>query len=283
MEHLVTTNTEIVSLYRFRPHMLPQTQEAWPLPGCLAGIFLDTETTGVGLTARICEIALVPFSFTEQGIQGVHPPVSYLQDPGEPIPAGATAVNGITDEMVAGQQADWANVSQLLKSADFVVAHNAKFDRPVTHRELRAYLQEIPPSLWGCSLSQVAWREVLPGTPSVALGALAAWQGFFFSAHRAEGDCLAALYLLHRTGTLWDLYQTARRPSFVVQAVNSPFHTKDALKERGYQWDTVLRTWWMPLFDENDVAREREWLAHAIYNGDFRGHIQRKPAEENFL
>jgi DNA polymerase-3 subunit epsilon len=283
MEHLVTTNTELVTLYRFRPHMLPQTVQAWPLPGCTAGIFLDTETTGVGLTARICEIALVPFSFTEQGIHGVHPPISYLQDPGEPIPAGATAVNGITDEMVAGQQADWAHVANTLKRADFVVAHNAKFDRPVTHRELRAYLQEVPMVLWGCSMAQLAWKELLPGSPSVALGALAAWQGFFFSAHRAEGDCLAALYLLHQTNSIWSLYQTASQASFIVQAVNSPFNTKDALKERGYQWDSVLRTWWKPFFDENELAREREWLAMSVYGGEFRGFIQRKPSVENFL
>lgn len=283
MEHLITTDTETVCLHRFRPALLPRTDEAWPLPGCRAGIYVDTETTGLGLTARVVEIALVPFSFAGDKIVGIHPPVASLQDPGIPIPPSATAVSGITDEMVAGKQADWPRILELLTRADIVVAHNAGFDRPVVHRELRHRKLQPPNVVWGCSQTQVAWAEHLPHVPRVALAVLAAWNGFFFQAHRAQDDCYAALYLLRNTRTIGELYENANKPNFIVRALHSAFHTKDALKDRGYRWDNDKKTWWTTIPREEDVEQERAWLTLEVYGGSFKGDIVRVPPTENFL
>lgn len=283
MEHLVTTDTDVVCLHRFHPSLLPSPQGKWPLPDCSAGLYVDTETTGLGLTARIVEIALVPFSFQGDKIVAVHPAVAYLQDPGIPIPPDATKVSGITDEMVAGRQADWDRVVELLAAADLVVAHNASFDRPVVHRELRHRGKKPPEVLWGCSQTQVAWGDCLPAVPRVALAVLAAWCGFFFKAHRAQDDCQAALYLLHRTNTVGELFNNAQRPMFIVRALHSAFHTKDALKEREYRWDSDRKYWWKSFFDESEMEQERAWLTLSVYGGNFKGEVVRVPAVENFL
>lgn len=289
MEHLVTTNTDVVALYRFHPSMLPRKTTGLPA-GCKKGIFLDTETTGLGPAAKVVEIALIPFWFNQNGLQTVEPSVVYLQDPGIPIPEEATQTNGITDEMVAGKQADWGRVQKLLLYADIVLCHNTRYDRPVVHRSLVEYGQEVPPQLWGCSMAQVPWRKVLPHPPSVALGALCAWAGFFFPAHRADIDCLAALYLLHKTNQLWDLYQTARAPQYRLRALGAPFDQKDILKERGYQWDSSfanangkMGVWSISKTTQEEMEAERAWLTLVVYRGTFRGSCALVPPEENFL
>ncbi|MCA9860760.1 MAG: 3'-5' exonuclease, partial [Thermomicrobiales bacterium] len=56
-------------------------------------VYLDTETTGLGSSARICDIAIVAQDGTVL--------FDSLINPGEPIPAVATKVHGINDDMVA--------------------------------------------------------------------------------------------------------------------------------------------------------------------------------------
>src|SRR5690606_32807161 len=89
-------------------------------------IAFDLETTGTlpGVD-RIVEIGAVRFVNGE--IDGVY---STLVDPQMPMPAGASAVNGITDEMLQGKP----KIEELLSSLsefcgdDILVAHNAAFD-----------------------------------------------------------------------------------------------------------------------------------------------------------
>ena len=89
-------------------------------------VVLDTETTGLSSTGdRIIELGAVRF---QNGA-----PVARFQslvDPCMPIPYGATMVNGITDEMVAGAP----QISQILPSFEefcggaVILGHNLGFD-----------------------------------------------------------------------------------------------------------------------------------------------------------
>jgi DNA polymerase III subunit epsilon len=57
---------------------------------------------------------------------------SQLQQPKKPIPAHITAITGITNEDVAGRAMDDpANVEAFVSGAALIIAHNAKFDRPM--------------------------------------------------------------------------------------------------------------------------------------------------------
>jgi DNA polymerase-3 subunit epsilon len=95
---------------------------------------LDLETTGVDSAARIVEIGL------EIMIPG-RPVKEYrtLVNPGCPIPPDATAVHGITDEMVADAPRFEALADNLLKGfteADFA-GYNVRFDLRTMAMEFR--------------------------------------------------------------------------------------------------------------------------------------------------
>ena len=77
------------------------------------GVVVDVETTGLDPTRdKIIEFCGVPFEFERESgrILAVREAVSYLEDPGRPIPAEVTKLTGITDAMVAGKRIDEAAV-----------------------------------------------------------------------------------------------------------------------------------------------------------------------------
>lgn len=83
---------------------------------------LDTETTGVGYHAEICEITILD-------VTG-EPILDTLVRPTRPIPAEATAIHGITDDLVASAPS-WPEVAEryaALIAGRTVVAYNAAFD-----------------------------------------------------------------------------------------------------------------------------------------------------------
>jgi DNA polymerase-3 subunit epsilon len=100
-----------------------------------------------------------------------------------------------------------------------------------------------------------------------------AWRsGFFYDAHRAEMDCLVVLAVLAKplgdTGhpALNQLLECARRPSFRISALNSPFDSKDALKQRGYRWNADAKVWATDIA-ESDQVEELTWLKAEVYEG----------------
>ncbi len=103
------------------------------------GVVVDVETTGLDTVRdRIIEFCGVPFEFEKESgrILAVEEPVTFLQDPGRPIPAEVTRLTGITDDMVAGKAIDEEAVGAMLADVGLVIAHNAGFDRPFVDRRL---------------------------------------------------------------------------------------------------------------------------------------------------
>jgi DNA polymerase-3 subunit epsilon len=231
---------------------------------------VDTETTGTDATVdKVIELAIVVFEYCHAtGTVGrVLATYDTLEDPGMPIPPASTAIHGITDAMVAGQRIDDARVAELLESVGIVIAHNAGFDRRFLESRLPIFAN-VP---WGCSWLEVPWSDA--GIPSSKLEYLAYRHGFFYDAHRAEADCHALLEVLAQPfgatgGTgLKVLLDSARSPSFRLWANNSPFDTKDVLKQRGYWWDATRRCWSIEVRSRDAVQADLAWLAEAVYAG----------------
>ena len=231
---------------------------------------VDTETTGTDAASdRIIELAVIVFEYdAESGRTGrVVDRYDGLEDPGFPIPPESTAIHGITDAMVAGQKLDDARVEALLQQAGLVIAHNARFDRGFLESRLPVFAG-MP---WACSWQEVPWSEA--GIESTKLEYLAYRFGFFYEGHRAEIDCLALLEVLGRplgdtarTG-LKALLESARRPSYRLWANNSPFESKDLLRQRGYRWLPDKRVWCTEIASREAVAAELAWLKDAVYGG----------------
>jgi DNA polymerase-3 subunit epsilon len=236
------------------------------------GIVLDTETTGTDTeTDRVIELGLVAFEFAPSTgeivrIAGVY---DSLEDPGVPIPPEVTAIHGITDEMVAGCRIDDAAVARFVAGSQWIVAHNAAFDRPIIERRLPLF-ESLP---WVCSYTEVPWRQ--EGFGGAKLEYLANRQGIFFEGHRSEIDCRALLEVLRLplpvsgdiAGRL--LLESGARHSYRIWALDAPFEAKELLRARGYRWEARRRCWHRTMGREEAVA-EALWLKERIYGGRSR-------------
>lgn len=99
-------------------------------------IFLDTETTGLSDTDTIVDIALVDID--ENVI------FQSLVNPNKPIPKSATAVHGITDDMVADAPSFtdiYQHIDELCKGKT-VVMYNANFDLRMIGQSYQRFLPQ---------------------------------------------------------------------------------------------------------------------------------------------
>jgi DNA polymerase-3 subunit epsilon len=236
-------------------------------------LVIDLETTGLDPTRdKIIEFCGVPFEYEkEKGrILAVGSPVSFLEDPGRPIPAEVTKLTGITDAMVAGKSIDEAAVGKAMTDANLIIAHNAAFDRPFLDRRLPAFKKKD----WACSQKEVPWKEL--GASSGALEFLMMKRcGLFFEGHRADADCHAVIRLLQEPfddGTLPMrlLLDSARTPTYRLWALNAPFDKKDILKQRRYRWsngDGSQPKAWYTSLGAADLEGEQAWLSAEVYGG----------------
>ncbi|MDO8416342.1 MAG: 3'-5' exonuclease [Agitococcus sp.] len=236
-------------------------------PDTYLGVVLDTETTGNDIvTDSLIELGMVFFTVckTTLRVRGIYARFNQLDDPGQPISAAATAINGITDDMVKGHRIDEDIIDASLEGVDFIIAHNAGFDRPICEKRLPIF-ETIP---WGCSFKQVDWKA--EGIGSAKLDYIAYQLGFFFDGHRAEIDCIALLLALDQalpiTGTtgLQQVLKNMNTPTKRIAAVGAPFDTKDVLRAQDYFWadGTVPNTdkAWTKDVPEDALTSELQWL-----------------------
>lgn len=160
-------------------------------------LILDTETTGLR-HAEICQIAIV----NSDGDKLLYTSVK----PTKPIPADATAVHGITDDMVVGAPGWGAitnRVQALLKASPNLIVYNAKFDRHMMHSSAEhSGLDKVEwkkLTQWWCAMEAYAehggtWDYRRGLYQWWKLADAAKWQGVeVANAHNALGDCLMTL------------------------------------------------------------------------------------------
>ena len=240
-----------------------------PATGTQRVIVLDTETTGLDQrNERIIELAMLSVLVDTATGLPVGPVTTYesFEDPGKPISAAITDITGIDDSMVKGQRIDDARVADLVQAADLIVAHNAGFDRPFAEARWPVFATKA----WNCSFAGIDWKA--QGSGSAKLEFLAHERGWFYDAHRALVDCHALLQVLAATlkgghSGLQQLLQGAAQTRYKLRATAAPFDAKDALKARGYRWDTENRVWWTSLMGQDALTQEAEWLKAKVYAG----------------
>lgn len=251
------------------------TADSLPVLDCVpegAGIcvVLDTETTGKESSDKLIELGMVAIAFDRSTYEvfGVTKRFNGLDDPGLPISPEASAVNGITDEMLAGQRIPDQVVEDMLEGIDFVVAHNSKFDRPYCEARFPLFSSVA----WACSFAQVPWADY--HMSSTKLEYIAYKQGFFYDAHRAEIDCLALVNALRlplgETTGFKELAIAHLETSYRIWARNAPFDRKDLLKSRGYRWQDTsnvpggFKSWYRDILGA-DFEAEFGYLKDEVY------------------
>lgn len=261
---------------RFRP--VERYAEADGEPVQL-GAILDTETTGLDPQAdEVIELGMVLFEYSPLTgrIYSVTASFDQLRDPGRHIPAEITAITHITDEMVHGHAIDEEAVAAFIAPASLIISHNAAFDRPFVERQWSVFAAKP----WGCSMTQVPWRDEGIATQKQELIALS--EGFFYDAHRAENDCRALLHILATPlpvsgqPALKALLDHALAGGTHLWAIAAPFDARDALKARGYRWSTGTggdpKAWHVTVADDQ-VEAELEFL-DGIYGGNARSVVR---------
>lgn len=159
--------------------------------------FIDVETTGLSPAAdEVVELALWLFEFHRSSgeIMRIVDTYTELREPSRPIPRAASRIHGIYWDDVVGKQLDTFRVEAMLQKAEFLVAHNAGFDRSFVTRLFPCCLDKP----WLCSMRGINWKG--RGYPSAALQRLLeAHRIQVEQAHRADADVQGALRLLSHT------------------------------------------------------------------------------------
>lgn len=153
----------------------------------------DTETTGIKVTDKVCEVA---WAEVDANLDIVASGMSLI-NPGIPIHYAASAINGISDAMVADAPSldeYFESVGQPLMGEDVVfAAHNCNFD----HRYLKPYMSEGSRTL--CTLKCA--RILYPDADNHKQSTIAAMLGITVArekAHSADGDLDVLVQLLRR-------------------------------------------------------------------------------------
>lgn len=166
----------------------------------------DTETTGLGPEARVCEYAHIRCELRENRLVEVERFESLVQ-PGIPIPEGATKVHGITDGMVKDAPTLRDILPAALKLAKnehaLVIGHN------FTGYDMALLDGVYPKSLeLGCTLKAA---RVFLETPKHGLDFLREHLGMGETlAHSALGDCITTLELVNHMlkDRAWDVLES---------------------------------------------------------------------------
>jgi DNA polymerase III epsilon subunit family exonuclease len=166
------------------------TQNSWQDEPFLA---IDVETTGLDAAGnRVIELAMIPFNMPHEQA------FSSLFSHDAPLPPEIISITGITDEMLLDKPRfkEHAKVCiALMKKASFVVAYNAKFDRPFLESEFARLDLVMPkvswvdPFIFICEIDRYKRGKKLTDAAS-------RWGVELKNAHRASSDAEACGKLL---------------------------------------------------------------------------------------
>ncbi len=119
------------------------------IAGCI-----DVETTGLNPHKdEIVELAMVLFRYEDRGITGIIDSYSGLREPNCPISREAYRAHRLSSKMLKGHRLDTQKINNMITQADFLVAHNATFDRSF----IKAILPSLNGKRWYCSMSGIKW------------------------------------------------------------------------------------------------------------------------------
>ncbi len=181
---------------------------------------VDVETTGLSAVGgdRICEIAILR---VDPG--GGETLFHSLVDPCRLIPAGASAVNGITDADVAGAPRFSALADDIIAalSGAALVAHNVPFDRGFLDAEMRRLdgPDAVNPAIDTLALARTHFKF-----PSNKLGTVAMMLRVQVErAHRAESDVRTTLGVLRQMRPQLEARGVRTLADYVRASAGMPF------------------------------------------------------------
>lgn len=176
-------------------------------------VLADTETTGVGSTDKIVELAWAELDDNLNILRLVRS----LIDPQQPICAAASGVHGIVDADVADAPTIEEFFSQVepegLQQPLILIGHNIKFD----WRFLQPHVPQMLAMLDTLKLA----RKYFPDAPNHKLDTLRYYLNLYKGdAHRADEDVKTTVELLQRIADVagkgvWELLEESNAPTLI--------------------------------------------------------------------
>ncbi|WP_083862447.1 3'-5' exonuclease [Baaleninema simplex] len=217
-------------------------------------LILDLETTGTDPnTDRVIELGAILYSITHRCVlQQLSTLFSVSSNAAESInripTAAAQSVIRTESQAVLFQFQHW------LDRTDYVVAHNAQFDR-------QWFGRGILPSItkpWLCTYDDFRWPE---NDKPRNLVQTALNHGIGVShAHRALTDCQLIAALFDRVAdfeaVLADAIARSQEP-FVYASAKVSYERRDEAKSRGFRWNEYLKKQWVKRIRRSDLALEQ--------------------------
>lgn len=218
----------------------------YPTPELL--LILDFETTGINVNRdEVIELGAILYSVSHR---------TTLAQLSTLVPISgensAEKINRISAN--ASRLLDTSDVHDLmsvferwLERADYLVAHNAKFDR----QWLGTQYVPIRDKHWLCTYEDFSWPHNDKKT-SLVNTALNHGVGVS-SAHRALIDCQLIAALFDRIENFPDLLQKSVRKSFEVQyrlLARVSYANRDLAKQHHYRWDAETKEWFITVPEE---------------------------------
>ena len=222
---------------------------------------VDIETSGLPEDEQhaICEIGWVDVDLETLVVRN---PVTFLVNPGHPIPPHIRAVHHIGDDMLANALFPDQAVKRLLSGVDeggYLAAHRASFEQAFIEAPGRNWI-----CTWKCALR--AWQDVVSHSNQslrYSLG-IDADPGFDTSAamppHRALPDALVTAYILRRLLQLRPVDRLVEISKEIPLTIHIGFG-----KHKGAKWSEVPEDYLRWIADKSDMdaetkAQAKHWL-----------------------
>lgn len=243
------------------------------------GIAIDVETTGTDKTKdEIIEVGLRIFYFSPVTgkILGLGEFMSSLNEPQKNLDPTITKITGISNSSLKNQRVDWKKVTELINSANLIVAHNAKFDRGFIDK----YCKYNTKPVWSCTMTQVDWvQHNLPTSNLVLLGA---FHGYFTDAHRALVDAELVIKILSiNPKYMLELYQGAHAIRSLIEVSNTQYEQRTLLTKIGFRWNPTKKIWYKLCF-KKDVQSEVKILEKELEDDAPTIEVSDIPLSDNF-
>ncbi|NJL65175.1 MAG: 3'-5' exonuclease [Methylacidiphilales bacterium] len=210
-------------------------------------LIVDTETTALEVEqGQVIEVGAILYSVKHQTpIQQISTLLPATQNPAVNI--NHISLEILLDISVETAEAGIKTIARMAKMADFIVAHNAEFDKKWFGRKngeiilpklLNSQGEELR---WICTCDDFEFpKQTRPRSSLVDL-VLAHGIGVYAN-HRALTDCQLIAALFDVMEDLQGLFIQATRPKARCIALVS-YQERDLAKQAGFKWFPETKTW----------------------------------------
>jgi DNA polymerase-3 subunit epsilon len=202
---------------------------------------VDVETTGLCSNENnVTEIGAILWD-TDHGTPVKF--VNVLVDPMHEIPEEITKLTGITPGLIdkhgVTQFEALQSLDPIMQKADFILAHNAPFDKGFIAKLYEKNGLKMPEKIWIDSSVDVPYAEAIGTRKLVHLAAEHKFVNPF--AHRAVTDVLTMLRIcLHYDWAT--IIESAKQPTITIRA-KVTYDDREKAKGTGYRWDGENKVW----------------------------------------